>query len=121
MQTESTFIENLKNQFKNGGMAIQLIYVNAILFLVIRILEVFTGLAGMDPGIFIDTYINPVFGLHTEFKGFITHPWTLFTSIFTHYSVLHLLFSMISLYFAVNYLSNFLAENDYYTRTFLVV
>lgn len=54
----------------------------------------------MAPGVFIDTYINPVFGLHTNFKEFITHPWTLFTSMFTHYSLLHLLFNMIFLYFA---------------------
>ena len=100
MQTESTFIENLKHQFKNGGMAIQLIFINVILFLIIRILEVFTGLSGMAPGVFIDSYISPVFGLHTEFKEFITHPWTLFTSMFTHYDIWHLLFNMIFLYFS---------------------
>ena len=100
MQTERTFIDDIKHQYKYGGTTIRLIFVNVLIFLTIRILEVFSNLVGMPPNWFIDTIVDPVFGLPTEFTGFITHPWTLFTSIFAHYSLFHLLFNVIFLYFA---------------------
>ena len=100
MQTERTFIDDIKHQYKYGGTTIRLVFINVIIFLTIRILEVFSNLGGMPPKWFSDTIVDPIFGLPTEFTGFITHPWTLFTSIFAHYSLFHLLFNMIFLYFA---------------------
>jgi len=100
MKTERTFIDDIKHQYKHGGTTIRLIFVNVIIFLTIRILEVFSDLGGMPPNWFSNTIVNPVFGLPTKITEFITHPWTLFTSIFTHYSLFHLLFNMIFLYFA---------------------
>ena len=60
MQTQETFIDNLKNQLKYGGMSIRLIFINVIVFLGIRILDVFAQLGGGIEGAFIENYLTPV-------------------------------------------------------------
>lgn len=100
MQTERTFIDDLKHQYKFGGMTIRLIFINVVVFLIIRVLDVFFTLGGMAKGNFIFNFVDPVFGLHTEFYSFITHPWGLITSIFAHYDIWHILFNMLFLYVA---------------------
>ena len=97
---ERNIIDELKHQYKNGGVVVQLIFINVSLFLVIRIIDVFFGLITGSEGVFIDNYASHIFGLHTRFISFIKHPWGLFTSIFTHYSFIHLLFNMVFLYFS---------------------
>lgn len=100
MQTERTFIDDLKHQYKYGGMTIRLIFINVAIFLLVRIIDVFVSLGGATQGTFIHEFANPVLALQTNFSDFITHPWGIFTSIFTHYGVMHLLWNMIFLYFA---------------------
>lgn len=99
MQTERTFLDDLKYQFKHGNMTIRLIFINVIVFLAIRIVGVFVDLSSSSGTSFMSDIVNPIFGLQTDFYGFITHPWGLFTSIFTHYDFFHLAFNMIFLYF----------------------
>lgn len=100
MQTERSFIEDLKYQYNHGGITIRLIFINVAVFLGIRIIDVFFNLAGATDGYFIHHIANPIFGLHTRLEGFLLHPWTLFTSIFTHYDFFHLAFNMLFLYFS---------------------
>lgn len=100
MQTERTFLDDLKYQFKHGNMSIRLIFINAIVFLAIRIVDVFVELSSSTGSTFMSDIVNPIFALQTDAYGFITHPWGLFTSMFTHYDFLHLAFNMLFLYFA---------------------
>ncbi len=100
MQTERTFLDDLKYQFKHGSMTIRLLFINIIVFLAVRIIDVFVDLSSSVSDTFISSIANPIFSLQTDFWGFITHPWGLFTSIFTHYDFFHLAFNMIFLYFA---------------------
>ena len=99
MQTERTFLDDLKYQLKHGSMTIRLLFINIIVFLAVRIIDVFVDLSTGIPGSFLSSIANPIFSLQTDFWGFITHPWGLFTSIFTHYDFFHLAFNMIFLYF----------------------
>ncbi|MEJ6582716.1 MAG: rhomboid family intramembrane serine protease [Crocinitomicaceae bacterium] len=99
MQTERTFLEDIKHQFRNGNMSVRLIFINIIIFLTIRIIDVFIDLSSSTGSSFVDDFVNPIFALQTDFYGFITHPWALITNMFTHYSFLHLAFNMIFLYF----------------------
>ncbi|MDG1147296.1 MAG: rhomboid family intramembrane serine protease [Crocinitomicaceae bacterium] len=97
---ERNFIAELRHQYKYGGAAVQLIFINVSIFLAIRIIDVFFNLTTANENIFIDNYASHVVGLHTNIIDFSKHPWGLFTSIFTHYSLMHLLFNMVFLYFS---------------------
>lgn len=98
MQTENGFITDLKNTYRTGGMTIKLIFINVLVFILIGILEVISRIIGGTAGSFILTIIDTVFSLSTSIGQFIIKPWGLFTSIFTHYTFLHLLFNMIFLF-----------------------
>jgi membrane associated rhomboid family serine protease len=97
MQTDS-FISDLKNTYRNGGMTIKLIFINVLVFIVIGILEVLAKILGGSGGNFINALIYNIFALHRNFGFFIVRPWGLFTSIFTHYSIIHLLFNLLFIY-----------------------
>ena len=97
MQTQRTFIDDLKHQFKHGGGTMRLLFVNIAIFLIINVVNVFGRLLGDES--FSNSLVTNIFSLHTDLSGFIRHPWGIFTSIFAHYSILHLLFNMIFLYF----------------------
>jgi len=99
MNTEKTFFATLRDNFTHGGMSIKLIFINVIVFFFIRILDVFGQLGGKIEGVFIENYINPIFGLYSTFFEYIKHPWGLFTNIFTHYEARHLILNMLFLYF----------------------
>ena len=98
MQTQRTFIEDLKHQYKYGGMYIRLIFINTIVFLALNILLVFGRLMGAEPS--VAYYLGKIFALSTDGMEFITHPWGLFTSIFAHFGLWHFIFNMVFLYFA---------------------
>lgn len=97
MQTQKTFIDDIKHQYKHGGMTIRLIFINVIIFVAINLFLVIGRLLGFELG--ISSFLGNLFTLQTSFWGFITHPWALLTSIFAHYTIWHLLFNMIFLYF----------------------
>jgi len=98
MQTQRTFIDDLKHQYKHGGMFMRLIFINVMTFLVINIVLVFGELMGKSTG--VQSVIGNIFSLETDLRGFIRHPWALFTSIFAHYGFLHILLNMVFLFFA---------------------
>ncbi len=100
MQTQQTFIESLRYQLQYGGMAIKLIFVNVVVFLGIRILDVLAQLLGWSEGEFIYGIASHIFILYTDLSEFITHPWGLFTYMFTQFGGWHLLWNMVMLYFA---------------------
>jgi membrane associated rhomboid family serine protease len=100
MYGERTFIDDLKYQFRNGGATMRLIMINAAIFLVIGIIEVFARLSGPLNELAIAAVLREVFALHPDLVGFITHPWGLVTSIFAHFSFWHIAMNMLFLYFS---------------------
>jgi len=92
--------EEFKNAFKKGNNSlIQLILINGIIFLGLRLMEVVLTLTGFitDPGIYHQTYLN-LLGLPSEIGPLLLRPWTLITTFFTHYGFFHILFNMLFLY-----------------------
>jgi membrane associated rhomboid family serine protease len=100
MQTERNLIDDLKHQFKHGGMTIRLIILNVAIFLLVQIAFVFGRLIGGEVDLIINSIVKTVFTLDSNISTFIYHPWGLITSIFVQLSIFHLLFNMIFLYSA---------------------
>ena len=100
MQTERTFIDDLKHQYQHGGMTIRLIFINSIIFLVLQVLQVFGRLIGGTFDSFVGSILPNIFSLNTDLGEFIFHPWGIITSIFAHFTVWHFLMNMLFLYFS---------------------
>ena len=95
--------EQFKDAFrqKDNGL-IQLILINSIVFLVIRLLEVVLALGGLlpadIPGYYEVGIIYEYLGLPSSLDRLIFRPWTIVTTFFTHYGFFHILFNMLFLY-----------------------
>lgn len=100
MQTERTFIDDLKHQYKFGGMTIRLIFINVLVFLLIQIFLVFGRLIGGDFESMVGVVLPKIFSLNTDVKEFLFQPWGIITSIFAHFGIWHFLMNMLFLYFS---------------------
>lgn len=114
-----SFTDEIKYQWKYGGMHIKLIGVNLAVFLFVSILAVFGSLAVKGPDNPMLPFIQEVFTLHGDLKGFITHPWGLFTSIFSHFELLHFFFNMLFLYFIAPFFFQYFS-NDRMLYTYVL-
>ncbi len=86
-------IADLKETFRRGNIFIQLIYINVGIFVIGTLIHVFLRLFEVNtPDIF------NIFALPASFIGFIHQPWSLFTYMFMHVGILHILFNMLWLY-----------------------
>jgi membrane associated rhomboid family serine protease len=107
MQNDRTLSEELKFQFRNGGMHIRLIFINALVFIAMLIL----GLAwNASQSEWIDWVRVNLFTLQTDPKQLMFAPLGLITSIFTHFDFLHFLFNMLFLYFAGSLFKQFFSD-----------
>lgn len=92
----ANFLEDIRNPFRRGNTLVQLMLINAIVFLSLTL----TGaiLKFFPEGNVIDKIINDNVVLIAPVKQFIWKPWTLLTYCFTHYNFWHLLFNMLTLF-----------------------
>ncbi len=99
MNTNNTFSDQLKHLYYTGGMTVKLIFINLLVFLFIGFTSVVGTLMQGDSQFFIDVFNHKLFTLDTNLIGFLYKPWGIFTSIFAHFSFMHILFNMLMLYF----------------------
>lgn len=82
--------DNLKDMFKRGNTFIRLIYINVGVFLVASLLSVFFRLFNHNAA-----YILQWFELPASFTRFLYQPWSIFTYMFMHADIWHILFNML--------------------------
>lgn len=87
------FITDLKETFKRGNIYIQLIYINVGVFIVTSLLTVFLMLFNRS-----SEPILRFLELPASVTSFLEQPWSLFTYMFMHAGVMHILFNMLWLY-----------------------
>ncbi len=86
-------ITDLKENFKRGNIYIQLIYINAGVFILTSLITIFLTLFNRSAGDFL------LFGeMPASLHNFLLQPWSIFTYMFLHSGLMHILFNMLWLY-----------------------
>jgi membrane associated rhomboid family serine protease len=88
-----SFLNEVHDSFRRGTMLKKLLYINVAVFLIARICVIVSRLLATDMAGWIAQLELP-----SDPYTLLTHPWTLFTYMFMHYEVMHLLFNMICLF-----------------------
>jgi membrane associated rhomboid family serine protease len=86
---------HIKQEFRSGSMTIRLVLTNLAVFFLFTLIGVFERLH--SSAIVLEAYF---FALPTDLSRLAQQPWTLFTSLFAHFSLWHLIGNMLFLYFA---------------------
>lgn len=92
----ANFLEDIKRPFRRGNTLVQLMLINAIVFLSLMVTGII--LSFVSNGNVIEKSINDNIILVAPLQRFVLQPWTLLTYCFTHYSFWHLLFNMLTLF-----------------------
>ena len=87
-----TFIDDIKRSYVNGSMLLKLIFINIGVFVLLHVL----ALGGLlfNTGGSVTSWV----GMPSDLPMLLKKPWTLLTYMFSHYSVMHILFNMLWLY-----------------------
>lgn len=87
-------LDDLKLQYKTGGMVQKLIFWNIGLFLVFTLLDVVLKFSKIDFNYF------DVVALSSNIHTFLVKPWTIITFNFFHAGIFHLIFNLLILHFS---------------------
>jgi membrane associated rhomboid family serine protease len=101
------FIQDLKNQYKNGSILIKLIFINVAVFLFVNVIGSLLHLFNITNGVAL--FIS-WFALPSNLLELVVKPWTLVTYMFLHKGLFHMLMNMLVLYFGSQIFSQFLNE-----------
>jgi Uncharacterized membrane protein (homolog of Drosophila rhomboid) len=88
----ATLIKNIEQFLRQNTLLTKLIVINIAVFLLFRIIGIVDLLFGLNTG-FIQYFEFP-----SSIRTFLHQPWTILTYMFSHYSILHILFNMLWLY-----------------------
>lgn len=103
----TTIITDLKEKFRRGSLCLQLVYINAALFVAVSLVQIALLLFNCSP-----TGLLEWVELPASFTRFAMQPWSLFTYMFMHAGLLHVLFNMLWLYwFGQLFLNSFSAKH----------
>ena len=93
----SDFFETIKSRFKSGNILMKFIFINIGVFIAIQALYVIVTLFRLES-------LNPLqfLAVPSQVNILLTKFWTLFTYMFVHEGLLHILFNMLWLYWFGN-------------------
>lgn len=98
--------DQFKYFFKQKSILVNLIKINAIVWLAIAMISLFSSLFQTNIGNEILNWL----AVPSSIDIFLTRPWTIFTYMFLHKDFFHILFNMMMLYFGGILFSQFLGE-----------
>ncbi len=104
--------------FKNGSVINLFIAINIFFFLLINLVHLGEW-SFRSSGFPIESWILENSSLPASFSKFLLKPWTLFTYMFMHQEVFHILFNMIWLFFIGKIFEEYLGERKF-TFVFLL-
>ncbi len=90
-----SIVEEIKRSYKQGEVLTKFIYINIGVFVVVRLLQVFSSFSG-GPG--ADYSLLGWISVPSEPSLLLVRPWTLFTYMFVHYEFIHFIFNVLVLY-----------------------
>lgn len=102
---EGRFITDLRRKFVQGDIVTQLLYVNVAVFIVVAVFNVIATLFNLSLVSWIKWLELPAWP-----ETFIRQPWSLFTYMFMHADVFHILFNMLWLYWFGRLFLNFFSS-----------
>jgi membrane associated rhomboid family serine protease len=88
------FWDSLVQRFKQGTVVTRLIYINVAVFLALRLLLFIFGKFQID-----GNGLMALLQMPSDWTSIIIKPWTVFTYMFVHLSLLHVFMNMLWLYF----------------------
>jgi membrane associated rhomboid family serine protease len=108
MQRQS-FLDEFKTAWKkpDNGL-IQIILINAIVFILINVIRVFTSISA-NPEVY--AWVINQLALPSDIPAFLVKPWTIITYFFTHESFFHVLFNMLFFFWFGKIIYEFLGNN----------
>jgi membrane associated rhomboid family serine protease len=116
-------IEEIRREFRHGSVLMRLIFINIGVFLLINIVDLFlflfkvpefTGPCGNTSSPITFWISVPADPLQLLFR-----PWTIFTYMFTHEGVMHILFNMLVFYFSGRIFLQYLSERKLFSTYIL--
>lgn len=99
----------LKYRFNYANPALKLVFINAAVFLVALLINLFAYLFFGQREL-----LSSFLSLPSNWHAIGHRPWTVITYQFSHFGALHFLFNMLVLYFAGNIFTDFFRKNDAY-------
>ena len=93
----ATIITDLKDKFRRGSICLQLVYINAAVFILVTVCSVLLQLFNYSSGGWLSWLELPA-----SLSRFAIQPWSLLTYMFLHAGLLHVLFNMLWLYWFGN-------------------
>lgn len=108
----NTFKDLKYKVFQSGNPIFFYIGINVLLFLIIAVTGVFTWLSGK--GNSIDPLVSEYVGLPVNISRLPERFYTVFTYMFIHDGILHILFNMLGLFWFGNIFMNFLKSRQFH-------
>ena len=111
--------DQLKYQYRTGGVHMKLIFINVIVYLIFAMILVFMTLMKWENSAESFKAFKNIFSFHSNPIEFITKPWGIITYMFIHGSFFHLFSNMLILFFAGKMYENLLGSKKTLSTFFI--
>lgn len=102
------FWDNLRNAFKHSDNSLyKLLAINILVFVVVLVFRVFMTIGGLGN---LYTTVLSYLMMPASFSRLATQPWSIFTYMFLHEGILHILFNMLFLFWFGQLIHQFLGS-----------